>query len=166
MISLERLKQVLAYDPATGAFTRKVSLSSRAQAGAVAGSLDTSHGYYSIGIDGREYYAHRLAWFYFHGVWPDHHIDHIDRNRAFNAIHNLRAASQLQNNQNQTLKSNNTSGVKGVTWHKKAGKWMAQIREPNGKHRYLGLFADLEGAKTAYETASAAYHAEFSCPQG
>ena len=37
------------------------------------------------------------------------------------------------------LNSTNTSGYKGVSWHKQVKKWQAQIRV-NGKLKYLGLF--------------------------
>ena len=75
--------------------------------------------------------------------------DHIDRNGLNNQRNNLREATKSQQRANQNLRSNNTSGYKGVCWHKKAKKWVAQIRV-NKKYIYLGLFTNIKDAARAY----------------
>jgi hypothetical protein len=75
-------------------------------------------------------------------------VDHIDCNPKHNNVTNLRYASYKENNQNASMRKNNTSGVKGVTFHKKAQKWHARI-QIDGISVNLGLFDDIEDAKKA-----------------
>src|SRR5690606_34614864 len=102
MLTQQRLKELLYYDPETGIFTRLVGRSGpRARAGDVAGS-DNGKGYIRIYVDGRPYKAHRLAWFYMHGEWPEE-IDHRNGERADNRLSNLRPVTRQQNNLNQSI---------------------------------------------------------------
>jgi hypothetical protein len=73
-------------------------------------------------------------------------IDHIDCNTSNNDLSNLRWSTHSQNNQNKSMSKNNTTGVKGVTFDKKSGKFRAQI-QIDGINIYLGLFTTLEEAK-------------------
>lgn len=91
---------------------------------------------------------------------PGFVVDHIDGNGLNNCRANLRIASETQNNQNQRLKANNTSGVKGVCWHRARGKWFAQI-SCNGKRMGIGYFANIEDAAAAYAKASNELHGQF-----
>lgn len=150
---LGRLKELLNYDPDSGIFTWKIDRGSggaifRVSAGSVAGGK-TINGYVTIGIDGTPYLAHRLAWFYVHGDWPDE-IDHRDRNRSNNAIDNLRPASHGQNCTNRPARSN--SGIIGVS-SKRHNRWQAYI-EIDGKSINLGSY------KTIAEAAAARAKAE------
>lgn len=86
-------------------------------------------------------------------------IDHRDTDGLNNRRHNLRAATHNQNQHNRRVQSN-SSGLKGVCWHKGLGKWCAQIRV-NGRLKHLGLFATPEDGHSAYAAASATYHGEF-----
>lgn len=74
-LTADRLRDVLRYDPATGIFVWVVLLSNKGPIGAAAGSTD-KHGYINIGIDNKEYKAHRLAWLYVTSEWPKTGIDH------------------------------------------------------------------------------------------
>jgi hypothetical protein len=154
-VTLERLKEILSYDPETGFFTN-LSTRKRAPIGATAGSTG-KNGYIEIGIDGRSYLAHRLAWFYMTGEWPPQ-VDHKDRDRANNAFSNLRAADNAQNQMNR--KATSRSGYKGVTWHD-CGKWMAQIHIEK-KHIYLGLFETALDAHRAYCETALKHFGEFA----
>ena len=89
-LTQKKVKQYLNYDPLTGEFTWIVHRRCL-KAGSVAGCL--YRGYTSIRISGKQYYAHRLAWLYVYGYFPEHQIDHIDRNPSNNRINNLRHAS-------------------------------------------------------------------------
>lgn len=160
-ITQERLKELLEYDPDTGVFTRRVS-SGKACAGSVAGrSLPSGH--IQIGLDGRRYYAHRLAWLYVYGNWPSAEIDHVNRSPADNSLSNLREASRHENGAKRSIFSNNTSGVKGVYWEMACGKWHARIRV-NGELRSLGRFARLDEAAAAYAAAARQYFGAFANP--
>lgn len=154
-----RVKQLLNYDPDTGVFTWLVS-NGRRKSGSVAGSFE-SNGYLQIKIDGIQYMAHRIAWIYMYGCWPDGMLDHKDRNKINNRIENLRIATPQQNQQNHGLSSRNKSGVKGVCWHKERGKWLAQINIGR-KNIHIGRFDDLELAELVSSEARAKYFGEFA----
>jgi hypothetical protein len=90
--------------------------------------------------------VHRLVVLAFLGPpGPGEAVDHKDGDRANNEARNLRWASQGLNNQNMKTPERNKSGVKGVSWHKAAGKWEVQVRL-HGKNHYGGLFANLDCA--------------------
>lgn len=88
-------------------------------------------------------------------------VDHID-GRVLNAQRaNLRQATRRQNSQNTSLRSNNASGYKGVSWDKEHGKWYAKIKA-NGKQRNLGRFTSVLKAAQAYDDAARIYFGEFA----
>lgn len=155
MITQEQLKEVLNYDPETGLFTW---IKKRGHKKNTAGGKRL--GYISIGVGFRLYQAHRLAWLYMTGEWPKF-LDHIDGDRSNNRFSNLRIATASQNAANAKRSATNTSGFKGVTWHKGAKKWMAQIvvRE---ERKYLGLFDRVEDAHQAYVSAAREGFGEFA----
>lgn len=158
-ITAERLREVLDYDPGTGAWTWLVSLGSRAQAGCRAGKYRMKRGgYRRITIDGTSYLAHRLAWLYVHGEWPSRVIDHRDGDGANNAEYNLREATQSQNCGN-SIRSR--PGLKGAYWHRLRGRWMAAITV-NRKQVHLGYFDSAELAHAAYKNAAIAAFGEFA----
>jgi hypothetical protein len=92
---------------------------------------------------------------------PREYVDHADGNGLNNQRNNIRLATPAQNSANQRLRPQNTSGFKGVTWHKRAGKWCASIGV-NRKSIHLGLFEDPEEAHRAYMSASQQYFGEFA----
>jgi hypothetical protein len=159
MLTAERLREVLAYDPETGVFTRRVSRGPMS-AGSTAGYPDRD-GYLMVCIDYQAYFAHRLAWLYTFGEWPSEDIDHIDRNPSNNALANLRPASRSENLANTKARRDNTSGKKGVWWHKSAKKWAAGITVKRRAH-HLGLFESIEDAAAAYEHAAKKHFGEFA----
>jgi hypothetical protein len=154
-----RLRETLAYDPVTGIFTRRVSNLARWKVGSEAGSLH-SLGYRIIAVDGVMYRAHRLAWLYVHGQWPDGLLDHANGDRADNRIANLRPATVSQNKANSKLRSDNKSGFKGV-YASELGGWRAEIR-CDGKLHYLGRFGTPELAHAAYVAAARRFFGEFA----
>lgn len=156
ILTQSRLKELLIYDPDTGVFTNRLFRGLRAMAGAVAGNIN-ARGYIDICIGNRKYKAHRLAWFYVHGVWPTYYIDHINRVKDDNRIANLRDIQQLQNGQNKTKHRNNTSGHTGVVWHKREQNWRARIRV-KGKDIYLGGFDNIQSAIECRKQAELTYH--------
>jgi hypothetical protein len=93
---------------------------------------------------------------------PGFMADHINHDELDNRRGNLRAATIRQNNCNQRVRADNNSGRKGVTWHKAANKWAAQI-SIEGKRRHLGVFDNLEDAAEAYKVAALAEYGEFAC---
>ena len=152
------LRQILFYDADTGVFIWRQSGMGR-RIGDMAGTI--GHGYRIIMIDWRRYRAHRLAWLYMTGEWAAAEIDHINLDKADNRWSNLRSATRCENMANTCIRSNNTSRLKGVYWHKRAGKWMASIQADN-KQRYLGLFDCPAAAQFAYIIAADKYFGEFA----
>lgn len=161
-LSHERLQQLLSYDPATGLFTCRVNRRCKAMAGTIAGSL-SSTGYVHLTIDRKPYLAHRLAWFYVHGSWPADQVDHRNEIKSDNRIENLRLASKAQNMLNTRIRSDNTSGVKGVSFTKR-GKWVAYISK-DGKRIHLGTYPEKADAESAVNSAREEFHGEF-CNHG
>lgn len=158
------VRDLLDYDPISGVFTWKMRSDGPARwnaewVGRQAGSVNHD-GYISIGIRNRRYQAHRLAWAWMIGTWPDRDIDHVDGNRSNNQWQNLRKATKSQNSQNTKIPKTNTTGVKGVCYDKNTGKWQSQIR-CNGKRMYLGQFASISQAQAAYEMAARRLHGEY-----
>ena len=147
MITQEELKSCLYYDQATGVFTWKKYMSASAKAGDVAGGI-VSTGYRVIGLFGKTYLAHRLAWLYVFGYFPEGIVDHINREPSDNRICNLREATQSCNMRNSKVSTVNRSGVKGVSIDKK--KWRAVI-VVRGKQLSLGRHrTKLEAAKARW----------------
>jgi len=160
ILTLARLMELLEYFPLTGIFVWRARSStfSRIKIGDIAGNI-THQGYVCIKIDRRLYFVHRLAWLYMTGAWPENQIDHIDGNPSNNRWHNLRDATNSENQQNlRTPHSDNKCGLLGVSKHKDSKKWIAQIRI-NGKARHLGYFPTAEIAHAAYLKAKRRLHA-------
>jgi hypothetical protein len=153
------LKEYLSYDPLTGKFIW-IKDRGNIKAGTVAGHLE-SDGYISITLLRNRHKAHRLAWLYMTGQWPKDLLDHIDRNKSNNVFANLREANASQNTANAQSK-NSKNGMKNVQWHKKANKWIANIRI-DGKLKHLGYFTDVEDAKRCVANARLEFFGEFSC---
>lgn len=156
-LTQQKLKGLLSYNPASGEFTWLKSISKRIRVGDLAGySNSNSDSYVFIRIAGTLYRAHRLAWLYEYGKWPDEDIDHIDRNKRNNAIANLREVTDSQNLFNASIRSDNSSGVKGVSFSRRDCAWRAYINV-NGKHRSLGNFKTKAEAVSARRLGEAAH---------
>lgn len=145
-IALNVVLDSVTYDAHTGLFIRNKT-GGGVKRGTVAGRKK-HNGYIEISINNIRYYAHRLAWLIYYGYWPEHQIDHINGIRDDNRIVNLRSATNMQNQYNAKMSKNNTSGVKGVYWHKQNKKWNAYC-DVNGRRYSLGLYSDIEQAKIA-----------------
>lgn len=154
-LTYDRLKELLIYDPETGVFTWRICRRGT-RAGSVAGRLD-KHGYREICLDGKVYFASRLAFFYMKGVWPVHQIDHKNVTPGDDRWENLREATQEQNSGNKRTRRDTLLGVKGVKRNPKGGRYLARFRD-----KYLGSFDSIEEASEAYRLASEAAYGEFS----
>ena len=160
ILTQDELKTQLHYDPETGIFTRKLELGRRVKVGDVAGTIDTSTGYSRINVNGKIWYAHRLAWLYMTGEMPINQVDHINSNRYDNRLVNLRLATHEENQKNRIKSKNNTSGYKGVTWDVNRNKWMARAMV-NRKTYHLGRYDDAEEAYKAYKAFAKLSHGKF-----
>ncbi len=136
-LTQEELKEILTYNAITGNFRWKESRSN-IKAGDIAG-CKRPDGYVSIRIDKKLYLAHRLAWLYTEGYFPENFIDHIDRNTSNNIRKNLREATNQCNIRNSKRRNDNASGITGIYWYKSKSQWRAQIMV-NQKSIHLGYF--------------------------
>jgi len=152
---VNRLKELYSYDKDSGVFTRNITVHYNAKAGDIAGTK-TKAGYLLISVDGKQYLAHRLAWLYEYGEFPDDSIDHINHDKADNRIENLREADKTENARNVLLTSANTSGCTGVCWLKDRCRWFAQIKI-DGKNKFLGSFVNFSDAVDARKNAEVLY---------
>lgn len=160
MITQSELKYFLDYNEETGIFTWLQFASSKATPNSIAGTI-RNDGYISISINKKPYLAHRLAWLYVHGEFPENIIDHINGNPSDNKISNLRSCTMQENMYNRKLHSNNKSGVKGVYWNPVRNNWRAEIKV-NKVKKTIGSFKDLESAKIAIKQARLKYHGDFA----
>ena len=154
-LTAEKLRMLLHYEPATGIFTWKVRAANSVKVGDIAGCPD-GQGYLRVRVQSQRYRAHRLAWLYMYGEWPEDQIDHINRVRTDNRICNLREVTNKQNGQNAGKYSHNTSGHTGVSWNKHRSKWRAHIRHSQKSIR-LGDFTNIEDAIAARKAAEKLY---------
>ena len=160
-LTAQQLRDLLSYAPDTGVFTWRIDIKCKGgvrPAGSQAGCKN-GKGYVEIGIGGRAYYAHRLAWLYVYGRWPAAQIDHINRHKADNRIANLRDTSGKLNMHNRdTLPG--VSGCVGVH-PTKNGRWTSRITVA-GLIRTLGTFPSKKDAADAYQRAKQTVFEELS----
>jgi len=161
MLTQERLKEVVDYNPETGIFTWRCAQGKRTDLIGQTAGFDVN-GYIGIRIDYERYPAHRLAWLYVHGRWPVNEIDHRDRVRSNNRINNLREATHEQNLWNQGGRAWSTSkGIRGVSWDTQTSKWRATITIRK-KTKSLGRFEKQDEARAVREAAERLYYGEFA----
>jgi len=156
------LRTVLVYDQETGVFTWTAAARTHCpkNAGKAAGYIRKGKGgYHVIVVAGRLYMAGRLAWFYMTGEWPRHEIDHRDLNKANTAWHNLRDGTASQNCGNRHVRSDSSSGFKGI--RKQGNYWRVTICI-RGKQIALGYFTTSDAASAAYAKAAELYFGEFA----
>ena len=153
----------LRYNPETGECWRKLRVS-----GWKLITPGNNAVYTAIGICGRLFKFHRIiAEVFLNGGKPltaTQQVDHIQRadgSHAQDRLSNLRIVSSSQNKINQSIRSTNTSGYKGVTLRKTSGKWQAEIMS-QGRRKFLGSFTTPEAAALAYDLAAKNLHGEFA----
>jgi HNH endonuclease/AP2 domain len=161
MIDYEFAKEWLRYNDETGDLFWIKSPNGRVKIGSIAGFEINKPNYRCVCFRGRYYLSHRIAWLLKTGILPDSKIDHKDRNGLNNKWSNLRLASDQQNQANRQRGINNTSGYKGVFWHKSSRKWCSAIMV-NGKNKWLGTFISPEDAQVAYLAAAKMYFGEYA----
>jgi hypothetical protein len=164
MLDAQAARDLLNYDPETGVLTWRLREGSKtfnarfANKPAGCRALSTTSGWYlQVGVLGKLYLAHRLAWLIVHGSWPKADLDHKDGDGTNNRLSNLREATRFENNQNRAISSRNTSGLPGATFCKHAKRWKAQISF-QGQNKTLGYFDTAEDAGAAYRQAKARLH--------
>jgi hypothetical protein len=147
--SMERLREVLDYDPDTGIFLWKQPTGNRVITNEQCTSIDAK-GYYRISVDNKRFGAHRLAWVYMYDEdISNYYVNHINEDRLDNRIVNLELTTNAHN-------IRLSKRGKGYSYHKASGKFAARIRV-NYKSIHLGYFDKEEDAAKAYAEARFIY---------
>ena len=158
---MNELRNVFRYDQELGKFYWLITPNSRAKAGDEAGYICSTNGYHGLKYNGKDYLAHRVAWFFVSGTLPVEQIDHINGVRSDNRISNLRECTASQNQKNHCLHKNNTSGHSGVSWSEKRKKFLVAVCVA-GKRINIGRFADLSDAIAARKGAEKKFYGDFA----
>lgn len=141
------LLEYLSYNPITGLFTWIKKPGRGTAIGNTAGTLNGA-GYIQITIKGKTHLAHRLAWFFIYGIWPER-LDHKDRIKTNNRIANLREATQSQNAFHTKRNASKITGARGVNLE--GSQYRASIYY-QGKKINLGRHDTIQEAQAAYNT--------------
>lgn len=158
-VNQKLLHEILYYEAETGVFRWKKALNKRVKIGEIAGSFNDV--YVVISIQSKGYRAHRLAWMFVHGKWPEVGLDHWNGNKHDNSIGNLRESNHSKNLANTGRRKDNKSGYKGVHWASGRQLWCAKIQiARKGKH--LGYYDDPQDAALAYDMAAKLFYGEFA----
>jgi HNH endonuclease len=155
VLTQERLKELLSYEPETGLFFWKIGRHRGNSAGII-----SENGYVRIKIGPKRYMAHRLAWLYMNGEFPSVSVDHIDGRRDNNRAENLRTANSSQQGMNTKLRCDNRAGLKGVRIRRDRSSFAAII-SIGGKQKTLGYFKSPEAAHAAYATAAEVHFGDY-----
>ena len=150
LLSHQDLISVLDYNESTGIFVWKKSVGGASKVGKIAGSCRIEDGYLKIRLLGKTFKAHRLAWFFHHGKWPENSIDHINGDAQDNRIQNLRDVTHRINALNNICRRSGRLG--GCYFDKNRNKWVAMI-QANKKKKHLGRFITEKEAHEAYKKA-------------
>ncbi len=154
-ITAEYLRKIIIYDHDTGQFRWP-----RRPDCKVGWSDDLGYVHVRIG-KGKLYLAHRLAWMYVFGEWPEGVIDHINGCTSDNRISNLRVCTQQQNCQNRNPVSDRSSIRSGVSFDRHRKKFRAYITVSR-KQMFLGRFGTAEEATEVRKCAELKFFGEFA----
>lgn len=164
LVTLERLRELFHYDPETGNFVRLVATTNCTKVGEIAGRRKIGY-YVNMRVDGRIYKAHRLAWLYMTGEWPDLELDHENTEPSDNSWKNLRQVTHQQNLCNMKAVIKKPGNLpRGVFLHRDGVRFQSQIRL-DGRTKYLGLFDTPESAHQAWLKIAVPTRGEFLAPQ-
>ena len=149
-ITADILREYLDYSTQTGQFTWRKKVARKVVVGRRAGSLVKRSQHRQLKILGTVYPEHRLVWLWVTGEFPKGHIDHINHDELDNRFCNLRDVTQAVNNQNLSLRCDNTLGVTGISIDKrlKTNKYIAELTIA-GKRVFRKGFPTLDDAIAA-----------------
>ena len=157
--SADQLREHLRYCPESGQFERLTGPMKGCPVGARADCNGKSPRI-TITILRKRHKAHRLAWLYMTGEWPEKEIDHIDGDGTNNRWSNLRLATHQQNRQNNRAYKNSKLGVLGV--HQRSNGRFYPYIHIDGKMKRLGGYATLDEAIAVRKRAASEVYGEFA----
>lgn len=139
----------LSYNECTGGFTSTLS-------GKNIGYKDKD-GYVVINIFDCEYRAHKLAMIILGRFKRELEVDHCNGVRDDNRESNLSSVTKKENAKNKRLRSNNKTGIHGVSWVKELSKWRVRISANGNKGFNVGVFSSFLDAACARKSAEIEY---------
>lgn len=160
MLTQEKLREILHYDPDSGAWTWIKPASYNVEVGQAAGTV-SFYGYRIITINRKKYRSARLAHLYMTGSWPVFEADHENRCKLDDRWDNIRDLSRSENALNRDTQSNNESGTRGVHWDFDRSKWFVQVKKDNVTH-FIGRYDDFDEAVSARDEAVKKIHGDFA----
>lgn len=156
-LDVEELRRRLEYSPETGEFRWLISPARGTKRGSIAGTI-SGPGYRLISLNYQKLWAHRLAFVFMTGQWPDGEVDHVNGVKLDNRASNLRVVSRDLNIQNaRRAHADSSTGVLGVCRDAARNKFLAQIGL-GGRHYFLGRFETVDAAHSAYLEAKRKLH--------
>jgi hypothetical protein len=162
------IRENMNYNPETGVLSWAKPKQGR-KVGSPLGNLDKD-GYLILSrvvFDGKKrvgfprYCVHRIIWIFVHGKPPKDQIDHINGDKSDNRLCNLREANTAENMRNVGKQAHNTSGLKGVSFHKHTNKWRANITLGR-KQIHIGVFDCPAAAFFSYQVFADIHHGKFA----
>lgn len=156
MIEAAELSDFISYDRESGLLVCVKRFGRKFKPGDVINSLHNK-GYIAFYFKGEYVLGHRVAWAIENGEWPDDEIDHRDGDRSNNKYENLRKATHAENMQNKAIQINNKSGIPGVWFERRTGRWRAEI-QAGGRKISVGRFATKERAAAEMAVARVKFH--------
>ena len=160
MLTLERVNELLRYEPGSGKLFWKKTTANRVKVGDEAGTFCKSTGYIKIRVDNKGYPLHRIAILLATGVYDKTvQVDHINHDRCDNRLENLRVVSRAENMRNKSKLNTNKTGITGVRiiYTRKGTKRYKAAIKYNSKDIYLGTYDTLEEAAAARKVAEIKY---------
>lgn len=164
MITYEIAKALFDYDPKTGKVVWKFESAQIVKGAEIGTNTDTARSntkYRAVKLFGLSYKVHRIIWLMQTGDWPEGDVDHIDGDGLNNKWDNLRDVTHSQNLMNAAVRSDSTSGYKGVSYDKSRDRWYAYINI-DGKRKMLGRYNTLQEAVNARQLAEDGLFGEYA----
>ena len=123
--------------------------SGKIKVGDIAGTV-RKDGYRAISVTANEkHLAHKLIYLMANGHWPSGVLVHVSGDKSDNSISNIKETSKSEScSSSTTVRKNNTSGFKGVTWDINNNCYQARLII-KGERIFLGNFPTAEEANQA-----------------
>lgn len=164
MICVDEIRRHVSYNGETGDLRCEMPFGNKYLPGDIIKSRHNK-GYIAFYYFGKYLLGHRVAWAIQTGAWPSEEIDHRDGDRSNNRLDNLRLASHAENMQNRPIQVNNKSGVPGVWFEKRTGRWRAEI-QLGGRQIRAGRFVSFKDASAAVAELRRKHHSFQPIPRG
>jgi len=157
--ALEKLKILFTHDGLGNLVAKDNHTAGRRKRlkGDKVGGINPSTGYHRVRVDKKDWYSHRVLFYFYHNIWPfEKHVDHIDGDKTNNKKENLRIGSHRDNQRAYKTKNKKCSSIyRGVSWKPQILRWVAKVGSTDSKGAYESNYA---GCFTSEKEAALAYN--------